>query len=282
MAFCTSCGSQTSENGVCPECSPASVVPPPPPPPPPQFQQAPPPPPPPQQYQQQPPQQYQQQQFVRQPQAQQNPIVADGIGTIKKFLSPDPTAATEFAVSSQAHSWVIVAGVSILIMALALMLIPAGLIGMELSGSEARMAADMFHDYVISRGSLFGYGLAIFAASFFLWACLGKGVFAISKVNTPFVAVLNLTAASFLPSALAFAAAILFSFFYVQASMFVILVGAVISVVLFYTGITRAAQFQNSPFWVFTGAYAVYLLVMYFVLDQLGKNMFDGALSNFF
>jgi len=205
--------------------------------------------------------------------AQQSPLVIDAMSTIKKVLSPDPLEAIKSAVSSRVHSWVIVAGISIVLMALSVMLIPAGLSRMEFSGSEARMATDAFHEYVISRGGLFGYAALVFLASFVILAILSKGVFQISKVNTPFVTVLNLTAAALLPSAMAFTASIVAGFFYVQASFFLILVGSVISVVFLYMGIIQSAQFKKSPFWTFAGAYAVYALVMYFVYNWVGERI---------
>jgi len=223
---------------------------------------------------------------------QQSPLVADGIGTIKKFLSPDPTESTKFAVGSRVHSWVIVAGLSILISALATMLLPGGIMAM-FANSMMKAAGGMFGAAMprisagdinseMPLGAFFGYGLLGAAISFILWSVAIKLVYQFSKINIPFPTVMNLVAASTLPSAVTAAAAIILCFFFAQASILLVLVGAVANVVLLYIGLTQSAQFEKSPFWFFLGAYAVCTIVMYFVIQWISGMIMDVSIGDLF
>jgi len=137
-------------------------------------------------------------------------------------------------------------------------------------------------------GPFFGYGLLGAIVSFALWACCVKGIFAISKVDVPFVKVLNLTAVSLLPAAIAGVAAVLFSFFYSPASIILVVAGLIGNIIVLYVGLNQSAQFPKSPFWLFLIAYIVCLIIMALVTQKLVElamesvgNIMERRLDNF-
>jgi len=192
-------------------------------------------------------------------------------------LSPDPIEAAGAAVGSQTHSWVVTAGVGILLGALTIMLLARTLFG-EIMGAMGGFGGFLGNMGVsLPLGPFFGYGLLACLISFAVWACCIKGVYAISKVNAPFAMVLNLTASSLLPAALAGVAAILFSFFYPTGSILLVFVGLVANVIMLYVGLNQSAQFQKSPFWLFLIAYIVCLIIMAFVTQKLVEMTLEAV-----
>jgi len=202
------------------------------------------------------------------------------MNTIKKFFSPDPMEATRYAITSRVHSWVILAIISVVVLAFAVMFLPAGIISTaDMSTAYTKQAVEWFYEHVMSQISLFGYGALIAAISFFLLACLSKVAFQVSKVNAPFATVLNLTAAALLPTTLAGILGIVFALFYFNASVFIMIAGTVLSIVLLYSGMMQSAQFQKSPFWVFLGGYVAYAVIMYFIIRQFIPDVAEGLLG---
>lgn len=129
-------------------------------------------------------------------------------------------------------------------------------------------------------GAFFGYGLLAAIISFFLWSCAMKAVYHFTKVNIPFPTVMNLVAASALPSTVAAATAIILCFFFAQASLLLLLVGGVANVILLYVGFNQSVQFQKNPFWFFIGAYAVCSIVMYFVIQWILGMIMDFNIAD--
>ena len=177
-----------------------------------------------------------------------------------------------------------------LISALATMLLPGGIIAM-ITNSMMRAMGGIFGGAMprisvgevnadMPLGALFGYGLLAATISFFLWSCAIKAVYHFSKVNAPFTSVMNLVAASILPSIVTAAAAVLLCFFFAQASVLLVLVGAVANVVLLYVGLIQSAQFQKNPFWFFLGAYAACSVVMYFVIQWAISMIIDFNIAD--
>ena len=301
MAFCTNCGNQVEGGGFCNNCGntvAADIVQPPPqpmappPPPPPQYKAQQPPPPqyqvqqPPPQYPQQP--QYQQQQYAPQPAAQPNPIIADGIKIIKSFLSPDPTVAIKTAVASKVHAWAVVGGVSILLSALAITFLPGGFmaymanaamreLGGLLGASMRVSVGDVNRE--LPLGSFFGYGLLGSAIMYFAWALCIKAVYAISKVNAPFPMVLNMTAVTLLPSAVACAAAIILGFIWAPLAIILVAIGSVGNLLLLYYGTSNAIALQRNPLWLFLGAYVVCAIVLAIVVSQMFGSVLEAAMG---
>jgi hypothetical protein len=223
--------------------------------------------------------------------------VADGINTVKSFFSPDPTAAVRVAVASKAHSWAGVAGASILLMALAVTLLPGGIMayfanaamrGMGMLGGLMPRTTVGEVNSSLPLGSYFGFGLLASAIMYFAWACCVKVIYSISKVNASFMMVLNMAAVSLLPLAATWTVAILAGFIWAPLAFLLLAVGIVSNVVLLYHGTITSVSLQRNPFWLFVGAIAACAIILYLLVSQffgeliqmLVGSLFTSALGN--
>jgi len=128
-------------------------------------------------------------------------------------------------------------------------------------------------------GTFFGYGLLGSAIMYFAWVLSVKAVYAISKAEAPFQMILNMTAASILPSALTCAAAIIISFIWAPLAVLLLAVGSIANLLMIYHGVTTSVQLPKNPFWLFLAAYAACTIVLYFVVTQLTSAAFSSMLD---
>jgi len=211
-----------------------------------------------------------------------NPIFKDSIDIGKKFFSSDPAESLKVAAGSKSHNWAIIAGVGVLLSALALMLVPGGIMLYfeNLGRSMYRVSiSDIFSEMPLA--AMFGFGLLGSIIMYFLWASCVKVVYAISKVDIPFLTVLNITAVSLLPSAVTCVVAILFGFFFAPASILLVIVGAVANLLLLYHGVNNTGQFQKSPFWLITASYAICTVILYVLITQLSAAVMNLAYGGY-
>jgi len=93
---------------------------------------------------------------------------------------------------------------------------------------------------------------------------------------------MNLVSASLLPLTAACVLAVVFSFFFVQLSVLLVVVGWLVSVLLMYKGVRDAAELSSSAFWGFIAVQAVDLIVVYFAASKIIGSVVSGAFGGMF
>jgi len=180
-------------------------------------------------------------------QAPPNPIFDIFLLTIKKLFSTKPQEAVSAASNSNTHVWALLAALNIVIVGFSVMAIPTGIIKSSLGMFGGFMSSAI--NEILPFGMLFGCGIAVAAISFFLMSGSIRILFAAHKLDVTFLQVLNLAAASYLISSVAAVAAILFSLFFAQLSILLVVIGAIGGVIMLYVGIQKTASFTSSPVW---------------------------------
>lgn len=206
-----------------------------------------------------------------------NPLITDSVAVIRGTLATKPQDAAIIAINSTAHTWAILGGVNILIAALAFMLIPGELIK-GMFGDGGGYLGSSIND-VMPFGALFGGGLLLALVSFAVKSVCVKGVYAIYSSEVSFVKVMNLVSWSQLVSSIATAGAIIFSFILAPVSLMLVFLGIIGSAVMLYTGIQKAASFKSSPFWAFLCVYAIDMIVLYLVGRPVIESILREALG---
>ena len=212
---------------------------------------------------------------------------------VKNFFSPKPDDVFTDVINSKKHVWVIFAGIYVLLSALAIMLILSGqIMGMirSLFGTDfgREFLADIGGRNVINQvmreimpyGGLFGSGLLLGIISFVVLSGCIKLLCNFKKLDVCFISVMNIVSLSLIIYNAAMLVAIIFSFFFIQFSIILIVVGAIGSLIMLYNGIQKVISLNSNSFWAFLIINALHIIIIALIAGRLLSAVLSGAVEN--
>ena len=110
-----------------------------------------------------------------------------------------------------------------------------------------------------------------------------KLLYVIYKQDVSIITVMNLVSSSVFIFSAAMLIAIFFSFFFVQLSMVLLVIGAIGSLIMLFIGFQKAASFDLSPLWAFLGINAINIIIISIIGGQLLSSVFgEVVVGNMF
>jgi hypothetical protein len=231
-----------------------------------------------------------------------SPFMGDMMASLKAFFSATPQASVTSAANSFSHIWIVFACANVLFGALALMLIPVGILKsfakasvdamrLQYAGYSWYSAAEVEEilrealaeayaqiEVMIPYGKMFGIGLLLALVSF--GVVLGGVMImnALYKTQLSFVKAINMVSAALIISTITLAAAVLFSFFLYQVSLVMLLVGILGSMFMLYDMIKKVIPNERGVFWWYLGIQLANILMFYLIVWSNVKDSFSALI----
>lgn len=211
--------------------------------------------------------------------AQPNPAVTNFVAALKSFFVK-PMATVAGAAKSSTHEWALLAGMNVLVYALA-----TAVVGLEmitqllnalLGGLGGMVDLGGFYPFF----GVLGVGLLVGVASYFVVA-LGIWVLVtqIFKKQATFINVLNMVAVATLPMTAISAANMLFGLIYAPLTFLLFITAFVMTAICLYNGMQKLDKLDKSPFYGFAVIMAVGIIVAV-MLSTLHLKAFEAALAD--
>lgn len=258
MKFCTNCGSQVQDGAIC-ACQQVAAT-----------QQ-------PVQPQVATPQSVPQQQ-VYAPTANTSGgnLISNAMVVIKSFFSKQPLDATVKAANDDQHVWVVLLGVSVLLLAIADRFVTGAffealftpMVGTWGGPSQSELS-ELVSDV---QGWAFMYGIVNALVSFALATGSIAIVYAMAKVQFSFVKLVNLVSSSLLMSALFAAVVVVLSFVNIWGTYAVMLAMPVFSTAFLSYAVKKDVRDEVSGFWI-VPALLLAMLVSVPIANALAPDM---------
>lgn len=211
--------------------------------------------------------------------AQPNPAVTNFVAALKSFFG-NPMGTVAGAAKSNTHEWALLAGMNVLIYALA-----TAVVGLEMLTQLIKSLLGGFGGMVDLGGfypffPILGIGLLVGAAAYFVVA-LGIWVLVaqIFKKPVSLISVLNLVAVASLPMTAISAANMLLGLIYAPLTILLFIVAFVMTAICLYNGMQKLDKLDKSPFY----GYAVIMalgIIAAVLLSTLHLEAFEAALAD--
>ncbi len=234
--FCTYCGTRFNEFGVCAQCGNLST---------------------------------RQNKVLNKPE----PYGKKLLECFRAMFSSSPFNGIENAGRETASTiWPICGGAFVLFVSLAVAGILSGFaFAGEIKGMKEAFTLAAFTGVGSSFFGAFAKVLLTAAALFFASAAMLWLPMKLSGESVSYVQLMNVNSFALLPVTLSAFAAFIASFISARFALFLLPVGAFMSVIMLYYAIQKLARFKASPFWCFAGALLGDSVICYLCLFTLGK-----------
>ena len=221
MSYCSNCGGRLNDNGQCPNCggvSEAKITP-------------------------------------------EIKEIPDVLACVKGLFSETPLSGVERAARTNSASvWATYGAIFMITTIIAQISLFTSLPPSALHGLLDKNMAHMMEQTVQGTppehlipafAELFGYAAAMSLVALLIVACMTTLTFILAEERPTFSQALNITTFSTLPLSVCCLITLPVSLLSVPFAAGILLMGFAASVVMYYFGLQKAAQFTKSPFWLF-------------------------------
>jgi hypothetical protein len=207
----------------------------------------------------------------------------DMMAAIKQFFSATPQASAMTAANSFSHTWIVFACANVLLAGLGFLLMVQGAFKSVIRSIALLMVGEIKsyswtgdHEYYtraeilaevrkvnseligeLPNGSFFLIGMLLAIVAL---AIVVGGVMIMNSVyraNLSFVKTLNMASSALIINTVTLAVAIIFSFFWVQFSFFLLFVGVLGSMFMIYDAVRKLIPTEKGTFWFYLGIQVV-------------------------
>ena len=203
-----------------------------------------------------------------------NPVVVKIASYLKGFFSSKVTQTVGIAAKSTGIEWLIFAAANIILFAISATL-NVKYIFMQ------NVIFSYISDEMISMGLVFLANFLIAAISYFALAgALFGAAYIIFKKSVSFTCVLNMLGYSCMPIVIAVTANIVLGLIYIPLAALLYIVAVIMTFCLLYVGIQKLDTISKTPYFVFSGAVAVTVIIVMLSVYLLYGMVVKNAVSN--